>query len=163
MGNKIRFSYAENFRETILLMTVFYVMLPMDEIGATTVDITWLVIQFLLFGCFLLQIARMVAKDTMLFPWDKVLFFVSLLMEGGLIAARPFVELPDVLSWITLVWACTMMIMGVALVGVVYPTLDKKGKWKSPISAEEAGGMAVSSYLTMAISLLTINHVIFYL
>lgn len=162
MSNKVRIPYAENFRESMLLMTVFYVMLlPTHDVKATAIDITWLVIQFLVFGSFLFQTARLVAKDSMLFPWDKVIFFITLLMEGGLMAARPFVEqLPDVLSWLALVWACAMMMGGIALIGI-YPILEKKGKWKSPLSAEEIGGIVISNYLTMAVSLLAINHVIF--
>lgn len=161
MGNKVKFSYVENFRETILLMTVFYVMSPMYDIKATAIDITWLVIEFGVFGGLLFQTARLVAKDRILFPWDKVIFFITLLMEGGLMAARPFVEqLPDVLSWIALVWACAMMMGGLALIGI-YPILEKKGKWKSPLSAEETGGIAFCNYLTIAVSLLAINHVIF--
>lgn len=162
MSNKVRIPYAESFRESMLLMTVFYVMLlPTHDVKATAIDITWLVIQFLVFGSFLFQTARLVAKDSMLFPWDKVIFFITLLMEGGLMAARPFVEqLPDVLSWIALVWACAMMMGGIALIGI-YPILEKKGKWKSPLSAEEIGGIVISNYLTMAVSLLAINHVIF--
>lgn len=162
MNNKIRLPYDVNFRETILLMTVFYVLLfPMHEIKATTVDITYAVMQFLVYGSLLFQTARSVTKDSLLFLWDKVIFFVSLLMEGGLMAARPFVEqLPDVLSWIALVWACAMMIAGIALIGI-YPTLEKKGKWKSSLPAEEAGGIAFCNYMTMAVSLLAISHVIF--
>lgn len=161
MSNKVRISYAENFRESMLLMTVFYVMLlPTHDVKATAIDITWLVIQFLVFGSFLFQTARLVAKDSMLFPWDKVIFFITLLMESGLMAARPFVELPEVLSHIALVWACAMMMGELALIGI-YPILEKKGKWKLPLSAEEIGGMAISNYLTMAVSLLAINHIIF--
>lgn len=160
MSNKVKLSYGENFREGILLMTVFYAMLPMHELKATTINITWLIMQFLIFGSFLFQTARLVAKDSTLFLWDKVIFFITLLMEGGLMAARPFVELPEVLSWIALVWACVVMGLGFVLFGV-YPTLENKGKWKYSVPAEEAGGMAFSNYLTMAVSLLAINHVIF--
>ena len=141
-------------------MTVFYAMLPMHELKATTINITWLIMQFLIFGSFLFQTARLVAKDSTLFLWDKVVFFITLLMEGGLMAARPFVELPEVLSWIALVWACVVIVLGFVLFGV-YPTLENKGKWKYPVPAEEVGGMAFSNYLTMAVSLLAINHVIF--
>ncbi len=161
MSNKVRISYAENFRESMLLMTVFYVMLlPTHDVKATAIDITWLVIQFLVFGSFLFQTARLVAKDSMLFPWDKVIFFITLLMESGLMAARAFTELPEVLSHIALVWACAIMTIGIALIGI-YPILEKKGKWKSPLSAEETGGIAFCNYLTIAVSLLAINHVIF--
>ena len=161
MSNKVKLSYADNFRESMLLMTVFYVMsLPTHDVKATAIDITWLVIQFLVFGSFLFQTARLVAKDSMLFPWDKVIFFITLLMESGLMAARPFVELPEVLSHIAPVWACAMMMGGLALIGI-YLILEKKGKWKLPLSAEEIGGMAFSSYLTISVSLLAINHVIF--
>lgn len=160
MSNKVKLSYADNFREGILLMTVFYAMLPMHELKATTINITWLIMQFLIFGSFLFQTARLVAKDSTLFLWDKVVFFITLLMEGGLMAARPFVELPEVLSWIALVWACVVIVLGFVLFGV-YPTLENKGKWKYPIPAEEVGGMAFSNYLTMAVSLLAISHVIF--
>lgn len=160
MSSKVKLSYADNFREGILLMTVFYAMLPMHELKATTINITWLIMQFLIFGSFLFQTARLVAKDSMLFPWDKVIFFITLLMESGLMAARPFVELPEVLSWIALVWACVVIVLGFVLFGV-YPTLENKGKWKYPIPAEEVGGMAFSNYLTMAVSLLAISHVIF--
>ncbi len=160
MGNKVKFSYVENFRETILLMTVFYVMSPMYDIKATAIDITWLVIEFGVFGGLLFQTARLVAKDRILFPWDKVIFFITLLMEGGLMAARAFTELPEVLSHIALVWACAIMTIGIALIGI-YPILEKKGKWKSPLSAEETGGIAFCNYLTIAVSLLAINHVIF--
>ena len=160
MSSKVKLSYADNFREGILLMTVFYAMLPMHELKATTINITWLIMQFLIFGSFLFQTARLVAKDSTLFLWDKVVFFITLLMEGGLMAARPFVELPEVLSWIALVWACVVIVLGFVLFGV-YPTLENKGKWKYPVPAEEVGGMAFSNYLTMAVSLLAINHVIF--
>lgn len=160
MSNKVKFSYVENFRETILLMTVFYVMSPMYDIKATAIDITWLVIEFGVFGGLLFQTARLVAKDRILFPWDKVIFFITLLMEGGLMAARAFTELPEVLSHIALVWACAIMTIGIALIGI-YPILEKKGKWKSPLSAEETGGIAFCNYLTIAVSLLAINHVIF--
>lgn len=160
MSSKVKLSYADNFREGILLMTVFYAMLPMHELKATTINITWLIMQFLIFGSFLFQTARLVAKDSTLFLWDKVVFFITLLMEGGLMAARPFVELPEVLSWIALVWACVVIVLGFVLFGV-YPTLENKGKWKYPIPAEEVGGMAFSNYLTMAVSLLAISHVIF--
>ncbi len=160
MNNKVKFSYVENFRETILLMTVFYVMSPMYDIKATAIDITWLVIEFGVFGGLLFQTARLVAKDRILFPWDKVIFFITLLMEGGLMAARAFTELPEVLSHIALVWACAIMTIGIALIGI-YPILEKKGKWKSPLSAEETGGIAFCNYLTIAVSLLAINHVIF--
>lgn len=160
MNNKVKFSYVENFRETILLMTVFYVMSPMYDIKATAIDITWLVIEFGVFGGLLFQTARLVAKDRILFPWDKVIFFITLLMEGGLMAARAFTELPEVLSHIALVWACAIMTIGIALIGI-YPILEKKGKWKSPLSAEETGGIAFCNYLTIAVSLLAISHVIF--
>lgn len=160
MSDKIRISYADNFRETILLMTVFYVMSPMYEIKTTAIDITWLVIEFGVFGGLLFQTARLVAKDRILFPWDKVIFFITLLMEGGFMAARAFTELPDVLSWIALVWACVVMGLGFALFGV-YSTLENKGKWKYPVLAEEAGGMAFSNYLTMAVSLLAIMKGVF--
>lgn len=160
MSNKVKLSYADNFRETILLMTVFYVMSPMYDIKATAIDITWLVIEFGVFGGLLFQTARLVAKDRILFPWDKVIFFITLLMEGGLMAARAFTELPEVLSHIALVWACAIMTIGIALIGI-YPILEKKGKWKSPLSAEETGGIAFCNYLTIAVSLLAINHVIF--
>lgn len=164
MSNKVKLSYADNFRESMLLMTVFYVMLlPTHDVKATAIDITWLVIQFLVFGSFLFQTARLVAKDSMLFPWDKVIFIITLLMEGGLMAVRPFVKpLPISLSWIVLIWADAMIIIGMALLGV-YPALDKKGKWRCALPAEEAGGMAFSSYLTISVSLLAIHHVIFYL
>jgi len=141
-------------------MTVFYAMLPMHELKATSIDITWLIMQFLVFGSFLFSTARAVVKDSMLFPWDKVIFFITLLMEGGLMAARPFVELPEVLSHIALVWACAVMLGGMVLIGI-YPTLEKKGKWKSPLSAEETGGIVFCNYLTMTVSLMAINHVIF--
>lgn len=161
MSSKVRISYAENFRESMLLMTVFYVMLlPTHDVKATAIDITWLVIQFSVFGSFLFQTARLVAKDSTLFLWDKVIFFITLLMEGGLMAARPFVELPEVLSWIALVWACVVMGLGFVLFGV-YPTLENKGKWKYSVPAEEAGGMAFSNYLTMAVSLLAITEGVF--
>lgn len=160
MSSKVKLSYADNFREGILLMTVFYAMLPMHELKATTINITWLIMQFLIFGSFLFQTARLVAKDSTLFLWDKVVFFITLLMEGGLMAARPFVELPEVLSWIALVWACVVIVLGFVLFGV-YPTLENKGKWKYPVPAEEVGGIAFSNYLTIAVSLLAISHVIF--
>ena len=163
MGNKVRISYAENFRETILLMTVLYVIWPLREVRTTSIDIACVMIWCFAFGSMLFTSAKAIIRESKLFLWDKVIFIISLLVEGGLMAVRPFVNpLPISLSWIALVWACAMMIAGIALIGI-YPTLEKKGKWKSPLPAEEAGGMAFTSYMTISVSLLAISHVIFYL
>ncbi len=161
MSSKVKLSYGENFRETVLLMTVFYVIWPLREVRATSIDIACVMIWCFAFGSMLFASAKAIIRESKLFLWDKVIFIISLLMEGGLMAVRPFVNpLPISLSWIVLIWAGAMIIIGIALLGI-YPTLEKKGKWKSPLPAEEAGGMAFCNYMTMAVSLLAINHVIF--
>ena len=163
MSNKVKLSYADNFRETILLMTVFYVIWPLREVRTTSIDIACVMIWCFAFGSMLLTAAKAIIRENKLFLWDKVIFIITLLMEGGLMAVRPFVKpLPISLSWIVLIWAGAMIIIGMALLGV-YPTVDKKGKWRYALPAEEAGGMAFSSYLTISVSLLAIHHVIFYL
>ncbi len=161
MSSKIRISYADNFRETILLMTVLYVLWPLREVRIISIDIACVMIWCLLFGSMLFASAKAIIRESKLFLWDKVIFIISLLMEGGLMAVRPFVNpLPISLSWIVLIWAGAMIIIGIALLGI-YPTLEKKGKWKSPLPAEEAGGMAFCNYMTMAVSLLAIMEGVF--
>ncbi len=164
MSNKVKLSYADNFRETILLMTVFYVIWPLREDRTTSIDIAYVMIRCFMFGSMLLTAAKAIIRENkLLFLWDKVIFIITLLMEGGLMAVRPFVKpLPISLSWIVLIWAGAMIIIGLVLLGV-YPALDKKGKWRCTLPAEEAGGMAFCSYLTISVSLLAIHNVIFYL
>ena len=160
MDNKANFKFFDSLRENVLLIAVFYMLLPAPSIKPTTVNIMWLVIVYAMFGSMLWRTAGYAKKDEMLFLYDKVLFIITLCIEGCLMAVKPFVTIPIMVETITLSWAFILAIVGFVW-AFTYPSMEKKGKWKHSIAAEEAAAMAFNNYLTMAISLLAINHVIF--
>lgn len=160
MDNNTNLKIFDSFRENVLLIAVFYMLLPTPSVKPTAVNIMWLVIVYAMFGSMLWRTAGYAKKDETLFLYDKVLFIITLCIEGCLMAVKPFVTIPIIVETITFSWVVILAVLGFVW-AFTYPSMEKKGKWKHSMAAQEAAAMTFNNYLTMAISLLAINHMIF--
>ena len=150
MNNKVVF--LQGFREVILLLTVFFVMLPikeMDYLGAA--------VMLLMLAVFMVNAAMYVIRDKKIYTWDKGVLVASMVIETLLIVVGYFVTLPTVVGTIALFWAAALMALGVILCGI-YPVLVKKGKLQM---IDDNDGTVLMNYLILAISILAVSHTLF--
>ncbi len=151
MDNKVGNKFLENFRENALLIAVFYFLLPIPSAQRAMASIVWMVVAYLVFGSLLWRTIESIRKDKILFTKEKVLFVVTLCMEGVLMAIRPFVAIPNVVEWIAIVWGFLLIVTGFVCV-YLYPALEKKGKWNHTMTAKELTVLTVGNYITMAVA-----------
>lgn len=150
MNNKVVF--LQSFREVILLLTVFFVMLPIKEMGYLSAAV-----MLLMLAVFMVNAAMYVIRDKKVYTWDKGVLVASMVFETLLIVVGYFVTLPAVVGTIAVFWAAALMALGVILCGV-YPMLVKKGKLQM---IDNNDGTVLMNYLIMAISILAVSHTLF--
>mgnify|MGYP004607732545 CR=1 FL=1 len=156
--NNGKIKILDNFRENALLLAVFFLIRP--ERIRTSMDATDMIIYFVVFGLLLFETILPIIREKTLFCWEKAVFIATLCWEGCLIALRPFMELPSAIEWVSIVWMAALFIM-MCIVAFLFPSLEKKGKWSIPISANDATGLAFNNYIVMIVSLLAINSSVF--
>lgn len=163
MSERKKIVFLQSFREIILLLTVFYIMIPVVQFdvatGVSADRVAVAAIQFLLLFVFLSEAALYIIKDTTIFVWDKAALLVSMLFEACIIVANSFVRLPAVVDTIALFWACVLMLIGFML-SVVYPLLARRGILQALV-VDNAIGAVLLNYLVMAVSILAICHSVF--
>lgn len=163
MSERKKIVFLQSFREIILLLTVFYIMIPVVQFdvatGVSADRVAVAAIQFLLLFVFLFEAALYIIKDTTIFVWDKAALLVSMLFEACIIVANSFVRLPAVVDTIALFWACVLMLIGFML-SVVYPLLARRGILQALV-VDNAIGAVLLNYLVMAVSILAICHSVF--
>ena len=163
MSERKKIVFLQSFREIILLLTVFYIMIPVVQFdlatGVSADRVAVAAIQFLLLFVFLFEAALYIIKDATIFVWDKAALLLSMLFEACIIVANSFVRLPAVVDTIALFWACVLMLIGFILC-VVYPLLARKGILQASV-VDNAIGAVLLNYLVMAVSILAICHSVF--
>ncbi len=163
MHERKKIVFLQSFREILLLLTVFCIMIPVVQFdttnGVSADRIAVAAIQFLMLGVFLFEAALYIIKDAAIFVWDKVVLLVSMLFEACIIVANSFVRLPAVVDTIALFWACALMLIGFILCAV-YPLLARRGVLQASV-VDNATGAVLLNYLVMAVSILAICHSIF--
>lgn len=158
--NNGKIKILDNFRENALLLAVFFLMRPERMRTYSSTDTMDLIIQFVVFGLLILETIFPIVREKTLFCWEKAVFIATLCWEGCLIALRPFMELPSAIEWVSIVWMAALFIM-MCIVAFLFPSLEKKGKWNLPISANDATGLAFNNYIVMIVSLVSINSSVF--
>lgn len=155
--NNGKIKILDNFRENTLLLAIFFLMWPKHN---SPLDATDMIMYFVIFALLLFETILPIAREKTLFCWEKAVFITTLCWEGCLIATCPFMELPSAIEWVSIGWMAALFVM-MCVVVFLFPSLEKKGKWSLPISADDATGLAFNNYIIMLVSLLAINSSVF--
>lgn len=158
--NNDKIKIPDDFRETVLLLTVFFLIWSKHTHSDSSVNTMDMIVHYVVFASLLFAAIVSIVRDETLFCWEKAVFVATLCWEGCLIATCPFMELPSAVEWVSIGWMAALFVM-MCVVAFLFPSLEKKGKWSLPISANDATGLAFNNYIIMLVSLLAINSSIF--
>lgn len=145
-----------NFRENILMLAIFFAILPLYDTNGSLQ-----VVHFLLLGSLLINNIRTLLISTILFRWEKIIFVAILCYEGILVAARAICALPVIFIWITLGLMLSLLFVLICIATFVYRVLLVKGKWSIPLSIDDAIFEALCNYFCVALSLIVVLNIVF--